>query len=168
MNCTYGLKVDGTVHGKLVNWFSPSLAKNIGNVVLSTFPLLTGIYKPSFFPSEFTQWLYDTFNDAIAYRQQTQTHRGDFLNFLSERQQVKKHSNEDLAAFAATFLFDAFETVSIILAQALYHIAKNDHCQTELRDEILKHTSSSCGACSTIDTISQMQYLDNIVNGMNR
>lgn len=101
---------------------------------------------------------------AVKCRHQNQLNRGDFLNFLLERRLEKGHNNKDLAALAATFLFDGFETTSMVLAQALYHIAKNDHCQADLRTEIFEHFSD--GKNPTTDTINRMQYLDNIVNGI--
>lgn len=103
-------------------------------------------------------------NDAVKYRHQNQLNRNDFLDFLLQRKQVKNHTNDDLAAFAATFLFDGFETSSMILAQALYYVAKNEHHQMELRAEICKYFPD--GKCPTADVINEMQYLDNIVNGL--
>lgn len=164
MNCIYGLEANDLLHSSLVKWFSPSLAKNIFNVILSTFPILTCVYKPSFFPAQLTQWFYDVASDATMYRHQNQSKRTDFLNFLLQRKHVKNYTNEDIAAFTAIFLFDAFETTSMILAQSLYHIAKNEQCQIKLRDEISEHYP--LGECPTADTINEMQYLDNIVNGL--
>lgn len=134
------------------------------NAVLSTFPLLTCVYKPPFFPVQLTQWFYDTMNEAVKYRNQNQSNRKDFLDFLLQRKQIKNHTNDDLAAFAATFLFNGFETSSMILAQALYHVAKNEHHQMQLRAEISKYFPD--GKCPTADIINEMQYLDNIVNGL--
>lgn len=164
MNCIYGLESNDSIHRKLVGWFSPSFVKNIASVVLSTFPILTCVYKPSFFPYELTQWFYDTMNVAMNYRHQNQLNRNDFLNFLLQRKYVKNHTNDDMVAFAATFLFNGFETTSMILAQSLYHIAKNDQYQTQLRAEIFKYYPN--GKYATADTINEMQYLDNIVNGL--
>lgn len=164
MDCIYGLEANNSMHSKLVQWFSPSLVKNVANALVSAFPILNYVYRPSFFPSQFTHWLYETYNTVVKYRHENQTKRKDFLHFLLERKQVKNHSDEDLAAFAAMLLFDGFETSSMILAQALYHIAKNEHCQTELRAEIFEHLPH--GTCPTDDVINEMQCLDNIVNGM--
>lgn len=164
MDCIYGLEAMNETHRNLIEWFSPSLVKNVANLFLSLFPIFTCVYTPSFFPSQFTKWLYDVFDDVVKYRHENQTNRNDFVNFLLQRKQVKNHSNEDLAAFAAVMLFDGFETSSMILAQALYHIAKNDYCQIELRAKIVQHLPN--GACPTTDTISELQYLDDIVNGM--
>ncbi|XP_055298123.1 probable cytochrome P450 28a5 isoform X2 [Sitodiplosis mosellana] len=162
MNCIYGLEANDSVHRSLVEWFSPSLTTNIVNVLLSTFPILTCVYKPSFFPTQLTQWFYDVMCDATKYRHQNQSNRNDFLNFLLERKHVKNYSNEDIAEFAAIFLFDGFETSSMILAQALYHIAKNEECQMRLRAEIFNHFPND--ERPTADAINEMQYLDNIVN----
>lgn len=164
MNCIYGLEANDVVHRNLVQWFSPSLRKNILNAILSTFPILTGVYRPSFFPSQLTQWFYDTMDTAVKYRQQNQLNRHDILHFLLERKQVKNHTDKDLAVFAAMFLFDGFETTSMILAQALYYIAKNMQCQHRLRTEIFEQFPT--GTCLTADTISELVYLDNIVNGL--
>lgn len=164
MNCIYGFEANDSIHSNLVEWFSPSLGKNILNVILSTFPILTCVYKPSFFPVQLTQWFYDVASDATIYRQQNQSHRNDFLNFLLERKHVKNYSNEDVAAMAAIFLFDGFETTSMILAQSLFWLAKNVQCQMELRAEIAQHFPQT--ECPTADTINGMQYLDNIVNGL--
>lgn len=103
-------------------------------------------------------------DDALKYRHQNQLNRNDFLNFLLDRKLVKNHTNEDLAAFAATFVFNGFETTSIILAQALYHISNNVHCQDKLRDEIFKYFPNENRP--TADTISELLYLDSIVNGL--
>lgn len=148
----------------LMEWFEPSLIKNIGNVILTTFPALQSIYKQRFFPIQMTQWLYDIWNVAVQHRHQMQTNRMDFLQFLLERRQIKNHSMKDLAAFASAFVFDGYETSGIMLAQALYHLARNDRCQMELRNEIIKYLPYE--TCATIDMINEMPYLDNVVNGM--
>lgn len=163
MNCIYGLEANDLIHRNLVDWFSPSLGKNILNAILSTFPIFTYVYKPSFFPSQLTQWFYDVASDATMFRNQNQSKRSDFLNFLLERKHSKNYSNKDIAELAAIFLFDGFETTSMILAQALYHIAKNPEHQSKLRAEIFDHFPN--GECPTADTINELQYLDNLING---
>ncbi|XP_031636398.1 probable cytochrome P450 28a5 [Contarinia nasturtii] len=163
MNCIYGFEANDAIHNKLVKWFRPSLAKNILNAFLSTFPVLSRLYRPSFFPAQMTKWFYDTTHDAIDYRKQTQSKRSDFLNFLLERKEVKNHTDTDVAAFTAIFLFDAFETTSMILSQAIYHIAKNVQCQTKLRAEIFENFPTHEDS-PTADTINRMPYLENIVN----
>lgn len=162
MNTIYGFQANVSVHGNLVKWFSPSLPKNIINAIWSTFPILNTVYKPSFFPSQLTQWFYDIAHEAIRYRLQNPTNRSDFLNFLLERKQVNNYSEKDLGAFAAIFLFNGFETTSMILTQALYYIAKHEQYQMKLRTEIVEYFRK----CPTVDTINELQYLDNIVNGM--
>lgn len=164
MNCIYGFQANDLIHENLVKWFSPSLAKNIFNAISSTFPLLTILYRPSFFPSQLTQWFYDTANAAIKHRQQNPLKRNDFLNFLMENKSIKNYTNTDIGALSAIFLFDGFETTSIILAQSLYYVAKHSEHQIKLRTEISEHFPF--GKCPTADTVNELQYLDNIVNGM--
>lgn len=164
-NCIYGFEANDSVHSKLVEWFSPSLAKNVVNVILSTFPVLSHLYRPSFFPAQLTKWFYDTTFDAIEYRKHTQLKRCDFLNFLLELKEAKNYTDNDVAAFSAIFLFDGFETTSMILSQALFHIAKNVECQTELRAEIVEHFPTHT-SIPTADSINKMPYIENIVNGL--
>lgn len=162
--CTYGLNATSTLHTRLTEWFRPSLIKNIVNVILSTFPALELVYKQRFYPWPMIQWSFDIWHVAVEHRHQMPSNaRMNFLEFLLERKQIKSHSNEDLAAFASSFVFDGFETSGMMLAQALYHIARNDQCQTELRTEILTYLPYE--SCATIDMINEMPYLDNVVNG---
>lgn len=171
MHCIYGLdsnafQATAPMHKNLVHWFSPSLTKNIANAILSTFPFLSSIYKPSFFPFELTKWFYETMEIAIFHRQHTHdsnNRHNDFLQFLLERKSSKSYTNADLTNIAATFFFDAFETSSIMLAQALYHVANNERCQKRLRDEISMQLPFE--RRPTIDEIDAMPYLDNVVNG---
>lgn len=164
INITYGLNATNELHNMLMEWFHPSLIKNIGSVILSRFPALESIYKQRFFPLQMTEWFYEIFDYAVQQRHQMQTNRMDFLQFLLKRQQIKNHSMKDMAAFAASFVFNGYETSGIMLAQALYHLARNDRCQMELRKEIIKYLPYE--SCATIDMIDEMPYLDNVVNGM--
>lgn len=164
IKCTYGLDATSELHSLLMEWFRPSLLKNIGNLILSRFPAFKSIYQQRFFPSEMTQWFYDIWYVGFQQCDQTQTNRMDFLQFLLERKQIKNHSMEDLAAYASSFIFDGYESSGIMLAQALYHIARNDRCQITLRTEITRYLP--CESCATIDMINEMPYLDNVVNGM--
>lgn len=170
MHCIYGMDSDafdmnGSLHTNLVHWFNPSLAKNVANSVLSTFPILTAIYKPSFFPPELTEWFYNTTDVAILHRQRSGSliQQNDFLQFLLKRKQMKNYTNKDLTNIAAIFFFDAFETSGMMLAQALYHIANNTQCQNKLREEIMTQLTLKDGP--NIEDLNAMHYLDCIVNG---
>lgn len=152
-------------HKDLVDWFSPSLLKNITNSILSSFPVLANIYEPSFFPYALTKWFYDTFNDAVSQRQQNKSFQpNNFLTFLLGCQSNYNHTNENLAAFAATFFFDAFETSSMMLAQALYNIANNKNCEEKLRAEIIEKFPLQNQISA--DDINKTPYLDNVINGL--
>lgn len=167
MNCIYGLEGNAfeqfSRHGDLVRWFSPSIAKNALKAVLSTFPLFERVYKPSFFPRVLSKWFYETFDAAAAYRKRSHSTQNDFLAFILSSQPDNGYSSADLAAHASMFFFDAFETTSIILAQALYHLANNADAQQTLRNEIADR-SPSMARCSA-DDVQRMSYLDNVING---
>lgn len=174
MNAIYGMhsnafETNGQLHRNLVEWFSPKLIKNILNAIISTFPFLATIYKPPFFPPPLTKWLYNVMHDATMYRHQQQqlndisSKRNDFLQFLLDSKLIENHSDNELAELAAIIFFDAFETTSMILAQALYHIANDEVCQRKLRTEIQQKFTIE--QCPTASNIADAHYLDNIVNG---
>lgn len=169
MSCIYGLEGNAfepsfSHHGDLVRWFSPSIAKNLWNAILSTFPLLGRLYKPSFFPRALTNWYYDTFDVAATYREQSRSTQNDFLKFILSSRSDNDYSRSDLAAHASMIFFDAFETTSIILAQALYNLANHTESQQKLRNEIVDRLPSMA-RCSA-DIVQTMSYLDNVINGI--
>lgn len=167
MSCIYGLEGNAfnavSDHADLVEWFSPTIWNNAINAILSTFPVLSNIYKPSFFPYALTKWFYEIFDTAASYRQQFNQKPTDFLTFILACQSNSDYSNKESAAFASMFFFDAFETTSIMLAQALYHLADNVDCQRKLRNEIDAFLSSMDDGSSNI--MEKMPYLDNVVHG---
>lgn len=141
--------------------FGPSIKRNVINAVLATFPFIEKIYQQSFFPSELTEWFYGITDRAIELRSVgSAVERHDLLNFLMELRQSTDYSDEKIAAFAAMFFFDAYETTSTVLVQVLYQLAKNPRCQDKLRDEI-KHLKEI-----TWSAVNDSEYLDSVLNGM--
>lgn len=130
------------------------------NAVLATFPVIENIYQQSFFPPELTEWFYDIMVHAIEMRSTgSSIQRNDLLNFLMGLRQAADYSEEKIAALAATFFFDGYETTSTVLVQVLYHLAKNQRCQVELREEI-KNMNGITWA-----DVNDLEYLDRVVNG---
>lgn len=140
--------------------FSPSLKRNVINAVLATFPFIEKMYRQSFFPPELTEWFYGIMAQAIELRSMgSSVQRNDLLSFLMDLKQSTNYSDKKMAALAAIFFFDAYETTSTVMVQVLYHLAKNQRCQDELRQEIanLKELTWS--------NVEDLKYLDRIVNG---
>lgn len=98
---------------------------------------------------------------AVELRQQKQEKPDDYLNFLLKLKEKRSHSITDVAANTITFFLDAYETTSIILTHALYHLAKNPLCQAKLRQEI-----ADCNGNIDFDVLSHMKYLDHVFNGI--
>lgn len=81
--------------------------------------------------------------------------------------ELKKTSNypftdEDVAAHAAGFLGDGYETSSIVMSFILYHLADNPEAQTKLREEINKNFDADG---IPYDVILNMPYLEAVYNG---
>lgn len=165
VDCLYRLECDGfveksEVHSLLMRNFNPSIKRNIINAVLATFPFIERFYQQSFFPPELTEWFYGIMTHAMELRSTgSPVQRNDLFTFLMELKQSLDYSEKTIAAFAATFFFDAYETTSMVLVQVLYQLAKNPRCQDELRAEIdnLKEL--------TFSNVESLKYLDRVVNG---
>lgn len=166
VNCIYGVECDAfadnsEVHAVLTRSFSPSIKHNLIDAVLTTFPCIENIYQQSFFPPELTEWFYGMMAHAIELRSKgSSVQRQDLLDFLMELKQSNGYSNEKIAAFAAIFFFDAYDTTSTVLSQVLYHLADNQRCQDKLRKEIEDLEEI------TWTHVNDLEYLDSVVNGM--
>lgn len=167
INCIYGLECNAfaeksEVHSMLMRNFSPSIKRNVINAVLTTFPFIEKLYQQSFIPSELNRWFYDIMAHAIELRSiDSSVQRKDLLNFLFELRQTTGYTDDAIAAFAAIFFFDGYETTSTVLVQVLYHLAMNQRCQDKLRDEI-----KNWKEITPSDNVNDLEYLDSVVNGM--
>lgn len=166
INCIYGLDCgafaeNSEVHTVLMRNFGPSMKRNVMNAVLATFPFIANVYQQSFFPAELTEWFYGIMTRAIELRSiGSSVERHDLLRFLMDMRKSTDYSDEKIAAFAAIFFFDAYETTATILVQVLYQLANNPRCQDKLRDEI-KHLKEI-----TWSGVNDLEYLDSVLNGM--
>lgn len=165
INYIYGLESDAfaddsELHSVLVRTFSPSLKRNVINAVHLTFPFIDHIYQQSFFPRELTEWLYGIMAHAIKIRStDALNQRQDLLNFLLELGQANAYTDEKIAALAAVFFFDAYETTSTVLVQVLYQLANNIECQDKLR-----RTVAGMKEITWME-LNDLEYLDSVVNG---
>ena len=114
-------------------------------------------------------YFFNTFKETFALRQkqaQQGIKRNDFLELLL---QLNKSENSEgltlqqLAANSFLFFGGGFETSSTTMTFSLYELALNQDIQDKLRQEIEEHLGSD--GKLTYDKLSEMKYLDNIING---
>lgn len=103
---------------------------------------------------------------SLKYREENNIVRGDFLDLMKDfKTKLGEHefNDEDIAAHAAGFFTDGFETSSFALSYALFELAVNLDIQTKLRNEI-EATLAKDGKF-TYENIQEISYLDNIIHG---
>lgn len=81
-------------------------------------PFIRNFYSVRFFPVESDKFFLRFLQDAMDVRSKN-GERADFLQFLISLQEKKHLSNTDLVGHQLTFLFDGFETSSIVIAHTL-------------------------------------------------
>lgn len=128
--------------------------------IMTVFPFLEKMFPYRLFAEKDTNWFTEFTKFAIETRKSNGIIRDDCLNYLINLQEKKGLSTVDVAAIAFVLFIDGFETSSTILANVLYQLAQNEKCQQKLRDELNNFEAIS------FDNLDQMQYLDNVLNGM--
>uniref|UniRef100_A0A8V5HA18 unspecific monooxygenase n=1 Tax=Melopsittacus undulatus TaxID=13146 RepID=A0A8V5HA18_MELUD len=93
----------------------------------------------------------------------------DFLQLMVDSQSSHDTlSDEEILAQARVFVFAGYETTSSTLSYLSYNLATHPDVQQQLRDEIDSHVpnhpDSSPRAAPTYNAITQIEYLDMVVN----
>lgn len=81
-------------------------------------PFIRKFYSVRFFPVESDRFFLRYLQDAIELRMKN-GERADFLQYLINLQDKKNLTNVDLVGHQLTFLFDGFETSSVVIAHTL-------------------------------------------------
>ncbi|NXU59563.1 CP3AC protein, partial [Turnix velox] len=79
-----------------------------------------------------------------------------------EADSYKSLSDDEILAQALVFIFAGYETTSSTLSYIFYNLATHPDVQQLLQDEIDAHLPNK--AAPTYNTITQMEYLDMVVN----
>lgn len=141
--------------------FAPSYLKLWFITFKSVFPYLFKYYEMPFVTSDIEKFFLHLTSEAIRLREQLSEKPDDYLNFVLRVKEKRDQGLLDVAAHTITLFLDAYETTSIILTHAFYRLAKNPQCQTKLRQEIV-----NCGDEIDFETLSRLQYLDQVFNGI--
>lgn len=142
---------------------------SLGNVIrfrlrqaMPGFYKLLGYVLPE---QEVTTFFTKVISETLAYRDENNIVRPDFVNMLLE---LKRHPDKLenikltdtlLTAQAFVFFIAGFETSSSAMSNALYELALNPDIQDKLRKEILEHDDKNKGELR-YDEIKEMTYLD--------
>lgn len=104
--------------------------------------------------------------ETIEYREANNVKRNDFMDILLELKNETKGSLtlNEIAAQAFLFFQGGFETSATTMAFALYELASHPDVQESLRRD-MKLIMERHQNCFTYETMMDMQYLDQVING---
>lgn len=140
--------------------FTPSYKKLWFITLKSLFPALFKFYELPFVTADIEKYFLNLTDQAMRLRKSLNEKPDDYLNFLLKLQEKRDFQLMDIAAHTITFFLEAYETSSIVLTHALYRLAQNKECQHKLRQEI-----NECHGNIDFDIISNMKYLEQVLNG---
>jgi cytochrome P450 family 6 len=143
---------------------------------VNSFMDLAKTFNMRVMPSDSANFFIATVKEAIKYREENNIHRPDFLNSLIQLKNTgtidgekvdndKKLTFNQIVAEAFLFFFAGFETSATTMSFALYELAANADIQARVRDEV-KETLGKYDGKFTYDSIFEMNYLNQVFNGM--
>ncbi|XP_068886092.1 cytochrome P450 3A29-like isoform X1 [Aphelocoma coerulescens] len=131
--------------------------------------------KVTLLPSDVMDFFKNVFTKLKKEREKgSSTDRVDFLQLMIESQNSrdgsksaetnldKTLSDEEVLAQALIFVFAGYETTSSTLSYIAYNLAIHPDVQQRLQDEVDAHLPNK--ATPTYNAITQMEYLDMVVN----
>lgn len=84
----------------------------------------------------------------------------DFLQFLIGISKEKHLSCTDITAYGVMFLFDGYETASMVLTYVLLNLAQKPQYQEKIRDELRR-----VGGEISLETMSELHWTEACIYG---
>jgi cytochrome P450 family 6 len=120
-------------------------------------------------PKDITAFFMKAVKDTVAYREEHNIKRNDFMDLLVEMKKSEDSSNkltiEEIAAQSFIFFLAGFETSSTVMSFALYELALNQKVQNQARkcvQDVLKKNNGEL----TYESLMEMTYITQCINGM--
>lgn len=124
---------------------------DIYNFIGSNFPILTTIYRRSFFNKKLEEFFIKMNDYSIKYKIENLIQQADYLQYIV---QLKDKNRIELLADQIQFYMKSIDVCGKVLVNIINELAKNTEIQTKLREEIKRfHTN-----------IIDMPYLDQVYN----
>lgn len=152
------------------------------NHFLMVYWFLTGLYgrisrflRLRVLPRYITNYFRRMINETVKFREENNVVRNDFMNLLIQIKNqgclTEDESGEvlgsitfdELQAQAFLIFFAGFHTSRVTLSFAMFELAMNWGIQQRLREEILSKMTPD--GQLTYDALSEMPYLEQVVNG---
>lgn len=139
----------------------------VKDLFLIAFPNLSRKLRLKWFSSaEVRNFFINLSRDTIKYREANNISRHDVMGQLMQMRQNDKTplTDDQVAAQAFIFFFGGYETSSKTLGFVVYELAMNVDIQQKVREEVQRVYESN-GNTITYDSLQEMTYLQQVVNG---
>ncbi|XP_049964315.1 cytochrome P450 6k1-like [Schistocerca serialis cubense] len=163
VNCQRNPDADFRQWGRRI--FESNMTRTIFEVLRTINPELVKPLRWVFMgESEVSKYFRKMVSDTVAYREENNVARNDFMHLLIQLKNKGKItlSIDDVAAQAFVFFAAGFETSSTTMSFALHELAHHPGIQTRLQEEIDTVLKQNNGQI-TYDAVNSMQYLDKVV-----
>ncbi|RZB84923.1 p450 domain containing protein [Asbolus verrucosus] len=181
-SCAFGLECNTfkeenspfRVYGKKV--FTPGTYRRLLTAVFMNFPNFAKAVGMRQVPKDISDFFTKVVTDTVEYREKNNVTRKDFMQLLIELKNNKlaeedgyRHDGntltiEEVTAQSFIFFLAGFETSSTTMTFALYELAKNQHIQQKMREEIESVLTKHNGKVS-YDAIQDMKYMNQVLDG---
>ncbi|CRL05219.1 CLUMA_CG018250, isoform A [Clunio marinus] len=161
-NCLENPETDFRKHGrKIFKVDTPASALKM--LFVNSFQKFSRKMGFMFNDKDVADFFMNVFTETVDYRQKNNTERNDLIQILIQLKNNGLLSHEEAAAEAFIVHVGGFHTSASLMNFILYELALNHDIQVKLHEEIVKKINEN-GGNLTYDLISQMKYLEMVVN----
>ncbi|XP_055375911.1 probable cytochrome P450 6a21 [Condylostylus longicornis] len=153
--------------------FNEARNGRLGRAFITNFPELSRKIGIKTTRDDVNEFFMKAVKDTVAYREQNNVSRNDFMDILIQLKNEKTLGTEDgakgnltieqVAAQAFVFFIAGFETSSTTMGFCLYELAKNQEVQNKLRNEIQQVLKRHNGKL-TYESMNEMHYLEQVLS----
>lgn len=156
--------------------FRPSRKQRLKILFMNTFQRISKLLKLKFFPKKISKFFSSSIKTAVEYRELNNIDKPDFLGSLIKLKNCGSITNgkigtlfdrinpNELIGQSFSIFYSGTETSAATQSFCLLELAVNQNIQSRLRNEINKILEVHNGQI-TYEAISEMKYLDRVVNG---
>lgn len=164
--------------------FEPSISNSIRTLLNFTAPKLLEIFRLKSVSPEVESFIMSVVKQNLEYRETNNVVLKDFFQLLIQLRnsgtvqhddqwetvmKADKHQKSltlnEMAAQTFVFFAAGFETSSTTLSFCMYELAKNQKIQDKVHEEI-DRVLAKHGGLVTYESVAEMKYLENCVDGM--
>ncbi|XP_055684925.1 cytochrome P450 6a2-like [Lutzomyia longipalpis] len=156
------------------------IARTLKSVFMTSFKKLSVFLRLRVINEEMTQYYTKIVADTMAYRDENNVQRDDFLSMLMKlrhREELngdsgktmdyEKITNKEIVGNAFLFIVAGYHTSAASLEFCILELAHNTDIQDRLRNEIRSVLEQHENTMS-YNALMDMKYLDNVVNGKSK